>query len=758
MNSNAFYAKFLRYALLGGIFLVPFIPFLVSSSFFFPFITTKGFAFRILAELLLALWLILILFDRSYLPKFSWLLVSVAVFVGIMTVADLAGEYPYKSIWSNFERMEGLVTLIHLLVYTVVLASIIKTEKMWTYLLHTSIGASLAMGVYGVAQLMGGATIHQGGVRLDASLGNATYLAIYMLVHIFFTALYLTRLIQKEGGQIGKTSAFYGKVSFYTLAMAFQFFILYHTATRGSLIGLFVGVFVTGLIIALFEKKSVILKKSAIGVILAVLIVVGGFFAVKNTSFVKNSPVLARFSSISLSETTTKSRFLIWNMAIEGAKERPLLGWGQENFNHVFNQYYSPEMYNQEQWFDRTHNVILDWLIAGGILGLLGYLSMFGLMVYYFWFARKEENTNLSQTQGGDTEGLSLVDKAVLSGLLVAYFVHNLFVFDNLISYILFFTVLAYVAERTGTTLALAKKPQEPQQTNTALYAFIPTILIALCFVFYVVNVPAIRAASDLIVALQPQSGVGPEKNLEMMQKVIGYNSFGTAEAREQLIQLTLQIVGSQSISNDIKQKFAVYTSDQLKEQIAETPNDARYLLFYGIFLSQIGSPDASEYLQKALDKSPQKQTMFFEVISNDLRLHKYDEALALAKKAQALAPEYTEATKIYALTAIYAGQSDLSDKLISSLSGEGRALDDRFLQAYVTMKQYDHVLPILQGKIAKDPNNFQTYINVAQTYLQLGYNERAIKEIQTAETLNPEIKTQADAFIQQIRAGKVNP
>ncbi len=770
MNSQARYVGLLRYCLLGGMFLVPLIPFLVSSSFFFPFITTKNFTFRILVEVLLALWLTLILFDRSYLPKFSWLLVSVASFVGIIAVADIFGVYPYKSIWSNFERMEGLVTLLHLLAYSIVLASVIKTEKIWTYLFHTSIVASLIMGVYGLAQLFGAATIHQGSARLDASLGNATYLAIYMLIHMFLTSFYLVKLVQKEGSQNRKGGEFYGKVVFYVLTIAFQFFILYHTATRGALIGLFVGAFVTACLIAIFGEKKTILKKGAITVIAFVLIVVGGFFAIKETSFVKNSPVLARFSSISLSETTTKSRFLIWNMALQGAKERPILGWGQENFNYVFNKYYSPQMYNQEQWFDRTHNVILDWLIAGGILGLLGYLSMFFFLLYYVWFAKKEElgvvglvkdsfnkifrrSTYLSVNAEGSE--FSLVEKAVLSGLFIAYFIHNLFVFDNLVSYILFFTVLAYVASRVGSPTALAttskKEVKEP-----VLYASIASIVVVFCLVFYFVNVPALKASGGLIAALQAQSASGPEKNLELMQEVIGYGSFGTPEAREQLIQLTIQVVGSQGVSNEIKQKFATFTSDQLKAQTELTPLDARYLLFYGIFLSQLGSTDASTYLLKALEKSPKKQSIIFEIVSDNLRLRKYNEALVFAKQAYDLAPEYTEATKIYALTAVYAGQQELANKLLESLPENERVFDDRFLQAFVVVKQYDQAVALLQAKIAQDPNNFQNRISAAQIYLQMNYREQAIKEIQAAVTLNPSIKTQADAYINDIRSGKV--
>ena len=63
-------------------------------------------------------------------------------------------------------------------------------------------------------------------------------------------------------------------------------------------------------------------------------------------------------------------------MAIKGFIEKPILGWGQEGFNFVFNKYYDPRMYTQEPWFDRAHNTYLDWLIVGGALGLLSYLAI----------------------------------------------------------------------------------------------------------------------------------------------------------------------------------------------------------------------------------------------------------------------------------------------------------------------------------------------------------------------------------------------
>jgi O-antigen ligase len=66
-------------------------------------------------------------------------------------------------------------------------------------------------------------------------------------------------------------------------------------------------------------------------------------------------------------------------MVYQGFKEKPVFGWGQENFNYVFNKYYNPAMFDQEQWFDRAHNEFLDWLIAGGLPAFFLYISLLRL-------------------------------------------------------------------------------------------------------------------------------------------------------------------------------------------------------------------------------------------------------------------------------------------------------------------------------------------------------------------------------------------
>ena len=72
--------KQLFYVILIGLFAVPFVPFIVSSSLFFPFITGKAFVFRLIVEVVFACYLVLAVRDKDYRPKFSWILVAVLTF------------------------------------------------------------------------------------------------------------------------------------------------------------------------------------------------------------------------------------------------------------------------------------------------------------------------------------------------------------------------------------------------------------------------------------------------------------------------------------------------------------------------------------------------------------------------------------------------------------------------------------------------------------------------------------------------------
>lgn len=730
----------LKYLIYGGLFLIPFVPLVITSSMYFPFITGKNFAFRILTEIIIGLWGVLAVRDAKYRPKLSLVSYAVLAFVAIIALADTFGIYPYKSFWSNYERMEGLVTLLHLLGLFFVASSILKTEKMWSRFFHTSIGVSVILGIYGLFQLSGAIKINQGGVRVDGTLGNATYLAVYMLFHIFLTAFFLAKR------RYGKESAggfFSDYVNYiYSAIIVLQTVILYYTASRGPILGLIGGIFISSILIAVFERQRNGVRKMAFSALVAIVAISGLFVAFRDSDFVRSSKVLARFSDISVGERTTRSRFMIWNMAYQGFKERPILGWGQENFNYVFNKYYSPKMYDQEQWFDRTHNVFFDWLIAGGALGILSYLSIFFVAIYSLWKKRGWE--------------ISVAEKSLLTGLLIGYFFQNLFVFDNLTSYVLFFVVIAYAHSRmVSQSDSLPAKERSLLSPSIVNFVFVPVIVALTFYSFYFFNYKGYFASRTLIQSMTPYSE-GVAKNLEFFKKALAYGSFGDSEIREQLVQSSVRIATSDA-TPEIKQAFFDLTVEEMKKQLAKTPNDARYHLFTGSMFSAFKQYDQGyQGLKKASELSPKKQSIRFEIIGNLINSGKTNEALKLAKETFELETSSNPSRVVYAVAAIYAKDNKLADELLAPIQNTDY-VDDRVISAYASNKQFGKIISILQIRIKNNPSNTQNYISLAAAYLGNGQREAAVAEIQKIIEINPQYKEQGEFYIKEIRAGR-NP
>ncbi|KKR74327.1 MAG: hypothetical protein UU18_C0030G0001, partial [Parcubacteria group bacterium GW2011_GWB2_40_8] len=113
----------LKYLAYLGIFIIPFLALVVSGTMFFPFITGKNFLFRIIIEITVALWAIVAIFEPRYRPKKTWIFLTLVFFTLGMALSSVFGANFYRSFWSNYERMEGLITFLHLFAYFTVLIS-----------------------------------------------------------------------------------------------------------------------------------------------------------------------------------------------------------------------------------------------------------------------------------------------------------------------------------------------------------------------------------------------------------------------------------------------------------------------------------------------------------------------------------------------------------------------------------------------------------------------------------------------------------
>ena len=728
------FKNILRWGLWTCIFAVPFVPLLVANSMFFPYITGKNFAFRVLVEITLGLWVALAILDKDFRPKKSWLMCSFFAFTAIIAIADYFGANSFKSFWSNYERMEGFVTIAHLFAYFLVLGSAL-TEKMWKYVVWTSFAVAVIIGFIGLGQL--GAP----GTRIDATLGNSTYLGGYMLIHIFLVLYFFLKRVHKSVKDIEeKFIAFW-----YVLLGVFYAIVMYFTGTRGSLLAFLGGILVVAIILAITEKKHLVIRNISIGLIALVIILVGAMASVRGTEFAKSHPLIDRFSALATldlkayAENAGFSRFTLWKIALQGVKERPLLGWGQDNFTYVFAKYYDPKMYAQEQWFDRTHNVFLDWLIAGGVLGLLSYLSIFVVALWYLW--KREE--------------FDVPAKAVFTGLIVAYFIHNFFVFDNLTSYILIAIVLSYIHIKVQEDIPAFSGEIDSQRV--VAYAIIPLLFIPFVVVFvnkdaYFANTQALEA---LVYVQSPQ--VPPQVVLDKFKTAIAYNSFGNNEIREQLVSNAARFM-TKTVPDSVRLDWYNFAVSEAQKQIKQS-NDSRTYIMLANFYAQIGDYEnairSTEGSDKLFPKKPSTRMMLAELYAASKN---YSSSENVLRDLIVLVPDYGLAKTTLARVLLSEGKTVEAKKLIADNATSTYAVGDMdLIQKFASVGEWGLVSDMLKVAVSgMGPGklDYNTDMSLVIAYLKAGRKTDALNELNVIGVRFPERATTTEAQINLLKAG----
>jgi O-antigen ligase/Flp pilus assembly protein TadD len=701
--------KTLRGLVVALLFATVLIPFIESPSTLFPFITGKGFAFRLTVEAALAFWAILAIRRPEYRPRWtSPVLAAGAIFLAIVTAADFFAADPALAIWSKFERMDGLVLMLHLGAYALVLSSTLKTAADWRRFFGAHVLAAAAMAVFAATQILGYQTINQGGVRVDGTFGNAVYLAGYMLFSIGFAAFLALREPDRtvRGLYLGAAAAFA--------------VVLAYTGTRGSVLGLVAGVAVAAAAFLTFGRGNPYRKVGA-WVIGALALSIAVFAVGREFEALREHEIFGRYFGITLGDKTLLSRFVNAEIAWQGFLERPALGWGQGNYGIVFDSHYDQRLHDQEQYFDRTHSILTDWLVAGGALGFLAYFGLFALVVYGVWRA----------------EHLRGDERSVLVALLAGYLVHNLFVFDNLVSY------MGYAAM---ASLAIALGPgREVRRAHinadvAALAA--AAALVALPIVAYLVNAAPMRAATKVIDAIRvaavtesgervPAHPDGVAGNRRLFEEAIAEGSFGSPEVAVQFMQAAATVAALSGVSDADRASFVEAADAALAAAVEARPSESYYAYVLGTYRLRAGNPQgAVSALERAAALAPEKQSTRAALAlayawSGDSR------ALDYARETYELQTENENAWRTYVRVAGKTGRDDVFRALIAEAQAAG---------------DHDRVIDFALEQAVSSPGSVQARISLAKAFVDAGRFGEALQVIDSAVVDLPGAKATLEA------------
>jgi O-antigen ligase/tetratricopeptide (TPR) repeat protein len=721
----------LKTLVFAGLFAIPFVTLYVENDYFFPFITGKNFAFRIIVEVVFALWVLLALLDRRYRPRFSWITAAFGALIAVMFASSAFAIHPATSFFSNFERMDGFITLVHVFLLTLVMGSVFTEKRHWRYFIYTTLTVAFFVALHGLAQFAGVIDGYRG--RIDGRLGNAAYMAIYMLFHIF-----LAFWMFVESRSVGVRLLMTGLAAMFI-------FTLVETGTRGTTLGLFAGIGVMVTYVAIFGAQFAQFRKYAIGALVFLVVAFGALSLARDSAFVTENPNLARIASVTSPERVLQEleiRFVIWGMALEGVQERPLLGWGQGNFNYVFNQYYQPELYGQEQWFDRVHNIVLDWLIAGGVLGFLAYASIFVAALYYLvWRPWRTKD-----------ESFTVLERGVILGILAGYVTHNLVVFDNIVSYIFFAVVLAVIVSRVGKPIAALENARIDERLVTQFAA--PLALVVVVFAIYTLHVPSMQAAADIIDSYRSQS---PQDQLAAYKRALSRDSFGQQEVVEQLAQQAMNIARTPSVPENIRTEFVTLAETELLAFVETKPGDARLHVFLGSFYRSINQLDkAAEHMAIARELSPLKQAIIAQQGIIELTRGNNAAARDYFKEAFLLDERNMEAREYYAAALFLNREPEAARALVIDDAVKARfASSDFLVNAVHGSGDLPFLAELFALRIEADQQNAQNWASLAFVHFQLGNRDQALATLKEGGEKIPSFAPTARCIAGNIESGR---
>lgn len=560
--------------LLAVIFFVP----LISWDGFIFFTTfTKAIFFMVIVEIACIFWLSEA-WQRLKLYGKSLMTYSILIFFCILILTSLSGVNFYKSFWGNYERMMGVWMYGHLILFYLMLISTIRSAEQWTKLFYTSAISSFLVALIGFFEMFS----KSAPVRAESTFENATFLAQYLLISFFILLLLLMR---------DKKIRF--RSAFLITALGFVLLTTFFTASRGAFLGLATGSFLAltlfillggspeGTTLSLTHR---LLKKVAIGLLVAIVLVGAlGFTFRKQFA---SSPIYAlrRLAISSFSEKTTASRLLLWKVSWNGWKERPVLGWGIENYNLLFNKYYDPKLFEQEGWFDRAHNFILDVGTSIGLVGLVSYIGIFLTSLYLLIKSLQKKY-------------LSFLDFALFISLIVGYLIQNMFAFDILISLILLFTAFSYIHVMNSASKMSLK-------TNPKILPF--AIGIGIMIPIFIVGtlMPLIenRLTNRAMYAFAQGKNDEGKKKLE---QALTYHTYGNIEARRIMAEYIFESFKEkeQKISEPHPPELIDYAIEKIDQNIKEDSKNARWYAYQGRLYIQkalLGDSSSQENAKKA--------------------------------------------------------------------------------------------------------------------------------------------------------------
>jgi tetratricopeptide (TPR) repeat protein len=333
------------------------------------------------------------------------------------------------------------------------------------------------------------------------------------------------------------------------------------------------------------------------------------------------------------------------------------------------------------------------------------------------------------------------------------YITHNLVVFDNIVSYIFFVVLLAYVHSRVARPIAAVQAYKLSPVVVTQVVA--PTVVLVMGAVVYLVNVPAILAAQGIIDALRTND---LNERYAIFDSTLTRGSFAQQEIVEQFVQQAITIARTPNVDEDIRVRFLTRAETEIQRQITTKPGDARLHVFAASFYRSTGQNEkAGAELATARTLSPRKQWIILQQGAHQLTMQNNEAARDFFAEAFFLDEEFVDAREYYVASLFLTGATSTGRALIEEA---GAAFFDRIAESDFAVNAVNvsgerlFAIELFERRVALTPTVAQTWASLAFLYYQNGENDKAIEVLNRGAVAVPSFKRTADCIGGNITKG----
>ena len=284
------------------------------------------------------------------------------------------------------------------------------------------------------------------------------------------------------------------------------------------------------------------------------------------------------------------------------------------------------------------------------------------------------------------------------------------------------------------------------------LQVVLPIVAIIAAAVIYVVNVPAMQAAGDIIDAFTARTA---DARLEQFEDALARESFAEQEVVEQFIQQAIRVAASPEVPAEEKIRFVASAETALVKLIDDKYGDARVHVFAAGFYRSVGEYEkAAEQSALARSFSPDKPAIVVEQGIDAFRLNDIDGMSAFFKEAYDLAPANPEAQVFHAAGLIYQGQADQVYDVVEERNRIRLAQNNLVLSAAEINQAYDLMEDLLETRIEIQPEQAQHRASLAFIHYRNGDIESALSVLEEAVVAVPAFAEVGTCYIENIQAG----